>query len=82
MGTQSSRLLTPAAGARNTRTPWPMPAGTEKGLRAMLYLYKGHVIEKVTRLDYIVRTEEGIIVHERTLKAAKAAIDNIFGDGE
>lgn len=48
----------------------------------MLYLYKGHVIEKVTRLDYIVRTEQGIIVHERTLKAAKAAIDNIFGDGE
>ena len=48
----------------------------------MLYIYKGHTIEKVTRLDYIVRTEEGIIVHERTLKGAKAAIDNIFGDKE
>ena len=48
----------------------------------MLYLYKGHVIEKVTRVDYIVRTVEGIIVHERTLKGAKAAIDNIFGESE
>ena len=45
----------------------------------MTYIYNGHMIEKVTKNDYIVRTDEGIVIHERTLKEAKEAIDNIFG---
>ena len=50
----------------------------------MTYQYKGYTIKKVTRVDYAVYYEDGKI-HEtmtpgnipRTLKAAKAHIDNL-----
>ena len=50
----------------------------------MTYQYKGFTIKKVTRVDYVVYYEDGKI-HEtmtpgnipRTLKAAKARIDNL-----
>lgn len=49
----------------------------------MTYEYKGYTIKKVTRVDYLVY--EGGKLHEtmipgsfpRTLKAAKAHIDNL-----
>lgn len=45
----------------------------------MTHSYKGYEIERVTKKDYIVRNPDGngFLVHEKTMKAAKAAIDNL-----
>lgn len=43
----------------------------------MTYNYKGYEIKKVTRNDYVVFGEAGFLVHERTLKEAKAKLDTL-----
>ena len=41
--------------------------------------YKGYEILRYTRKDWVVKNPNGtgFLVHEMTLKAAKAAIDNL-----
>ena len=45
----------------------------------MEYIYKGHTIELQENGEYIIRTDDGIIIHEGSLDSAKDAIDNIYG---
>ena len=47
----------------------------EKNFNCKRYDYKGVIIYKVTAKDYCVWNESGIVIHEQTLKAAKAEID-------
>ena len=43
------------------------------------WIYKGYTIWQYTRNDFVVLNEKGhgFIVHEKTLKAAKMAIDKL-----
>ena len=45
----------------------------------MTYTYKGYTIARYTRKDWVVKNPNGagFLVHEMTLKAAKAAIDSL-----
>lgn len=42
------------------------------------YIYRGLYIYKITNNDWCVFSEDGIEVHEKTLKAAKSAIDTAY----
>ena len=48
-------------------------------MNATEYGYKGQYIYKITRRDYCVYGEDGmVIIDEMTLKAAKAKIDEML----
>ena len=42
------------------------------------HIYKGVYIYRITKKDYCVWDESGMIIHAQTLKAAKAEIDKVI----
>jgi len=50
----------------------------KKSYSETCYEYRGAYIYKITRLDYCAYADGKMVVHEKTLKAAKAKIDELL----